>query len=91
VVDLNTKLAIIKHLDEGHNIRAIVDKFSVSKGTVQAAEENKDLILKEAKNNRSLSKTKIVKHSDVNIISWRWFIVARVKGYLIRTNLAGEG
>jgi len=34
VVDLNTKLAIIKHLDEGHNIRATADKFNVSKGTV---------------------------------------------------------
>jgi transposase len=34
VVDLNTKLAIVKYLDEGHNIRAIVDKFNVSKGTV---------------------------------------------------------
>jgi transposase len=31
VVDLNTKLAIVKHLDEGHNIRAIADKFSVLK------------------------------------------------------------
>jgi len=49
VVDLNTKLAIIKHLDAGHNISATTDKFSVSKGTVQVAKENKDLILKEAK------------------------------------------
>jgi transposase len=61
VVDLNTRLAIVKHLDEGHNIKATVDKFNVSKGTVQAVKENKDLILKEAKNNRSLSKTRIVK------------------------------
>ncbi len=61
VVDLNTKLAIIKHLDEGHNNRATVDKFNVSKGTVQAAKENKDLILKEAENNCSLSKARIVK------------------------------
>jgi transposase len=34
VVDLNTKLAIIKHLDDGHSIRATVDKFNVSKGTI---------------------------------------------------------
>jgi transposase len=34
VVDLNTKLAIVKHLDEGHNIRATADKFSVSKGII---------------------------------------------------------
>jgi transposase len=34
VVDLNTKQIIVKHLDEGHNIRATVDKFNVSKGTV---------------------------------------------------------
>jgi hypothetical protein len=47
VVDLNMKLAIVKHLDEGHNIRIIVDKFSISKGRVSAAKENKDLILKE--------------------------------------------
>jgi len=56
VVDLNTKLAIIKHLDEGHSIRATVDKFSVSKGTVQVAKENRDLILKEAQSNHSLLK-----------------------------------
>jgi transposase len=34
VVDLNTKLAIIKYLDEGHSIKATADKFSVSKGTI---------------------------------------------------------
>jgi transposase len=61
VVDLNTKLAIVKHLDEGHSIKATADKFSVSKGTVQATKENRDLILKEAKNNRFLSKARIVK------------------------------
>jgi hypothetical protein len=27
VVDLNTKLVIIKHLDEGHIIRIIVQRF----------------------------------------------------------------
>ncbi len=81
---MNTKVAIVKYLDEGHNIRAIVDKFNVSKGTVQAAKENIDLILKEAESNRSLSKTRIVKHSDVNVILWRWFATARVRGYPIK-------
>jgi len=61
VVDLNTKLAIVKHIDEGHNIRITVDKFSVSKKTIQAAKENRDSILKEAENNHSLSKARIVK------------------------------
>ncbi len=91
VVDLNTKLAIVKYLDEGHNIRAIVDKFNVSKGTVQAAKENRDLILKEAENNRSLSKARIVKQSDVNVILWRWFATTCVRGYPIsRPILQGE-
>jgi hypothetical protein len=31
VVDMNTKLAIVKHLDEGHNIKATADKFNISK------------------------------------------------------------
>jgi hypothetical protein len=83
VVDLNTKLAIVKHLDEGHNIRTTVNKFSVSKGTIQATNENIDLILKEAESNRSLSKARIVKHSDVNFILWRWFATAHAKGYPI--------
>jgi transposase len=61
VVDLNIKLAIIKHLDEGHSIRVTADKFNVSKRTVHAAKENKYLILKEAQNNHSLSKSRIVK------------------------------
>jgi hypothetical protein len=34
VVDLNTKLTIVNHLDEGHNIRVIADKFNISKGIV---------------------------------------------------------
>jgi len=34
VVDLNTKLAIIKHLNEGHNIKTIANKFSISKETI---------------------------------------------------------
>jgi hypothetical protein len=83
VVDLNMKLAIVKHLDEGHSIKTTANKFSVSKGTVQVAKENKDLILKEAKNNRSLSKVRIVKQSDVNVILWRWFRTTLAKGYLI--------
>jgi transposase len=61
VVDLNTKLAIVKHLDEGHSIRATADKFNVSKGTIQASKENRDFTLKEAESNRSLSKARIVK------------------------------
>jgi transposase len=61
VVDLNMKLAIVKHLDEGHSIRATADKFNVSKGTIQASKENRDLILKEAESNRSLSKARIIK------------------------------
>jgi transposase len=83
VVDLNMKLAIVKHLDEGHSIRATPDKFSVSKGTVQVAKENKDLILKEVESNNSLSKARIVKQSDVNVILWRWFTTAHARGYPI--------
>jgi hypothetical protein len=83
VVDLNTKLAIVKHLDEGHNIKATIDKFSVSKGTVQAAKENRDLVLKEAKSNRSLSKAIIVKQNDINVILWRWFATVHARGYPI--------
>jgi len=83
VVDLNTKLAIIEHLDEGHSIRATVDKFNVSKGTIQATKENKDLILKEAESNRSLSKARIVKQNNVNVILWRWFVTPCTRGYPI--------
>jgi transposase len=83
VVDLNTKLAIIKHLDEGQNIKATADKFNISKGTIQAAKENKYLILKEVESNRSLSKARIVKQSDVNVILWKWFAIARARGYPI--------
>ncbi len=82
-MDLNTKLTIVKHLDEGHNIRATANKFSVSKGTVQATKENKDFILKEVESNRSLSKARIVKQSDINVILWRWFAIARARGYPI--------
>jgi hypothetical protein len=82
-VDLNTKLAIVKHLDEGHSIRTIVDKFNVSKRIVSAAKENRDLILKEAEINRSLSKARIVKQSDVNVILWRWFATTRARGHPI--------
>ncbi len=91
-MDLNTKLAIVKHLDEGHTIRASADKFSISKGTVQATKENRDMILKEAENNRYLSKARIVKQSDVNVILWRWFAIVRARGYSISGPiLQGEG
>jgi hypothetical protein len=83
VVDLNTKLTVVKHLDEGHSIIATADKFNVSKGTLQAAKENKDLILKEAESNCSLSKIRIVKLSDVNVVLWRWFTTIRARGYPI--------
>jgi hypothetical protein len=80
---VDTKLAIVKDLDEGHNIRATANKFSVSKGIVQAAKENKDLILKEAESNHSLSKARIIKHNEINVILWRWFATACVRGYPI--------
>jgi hypothetical protein len=83
VVDLNTKLTIVKDLDEGHSIKATANKFNVSKGTVQAAKENKALTLKEAESNRSLSKAKIIKQSDINVILWRWFTTTCAKGYPI--------
>ncbi|KAL2645027.1 hypothetical protein R1flu_012614 [Riccia fluitans] len=80
---LNTKLAIVKHLSEGHSIRAMADKFSISKGTVQAAKENRESILNEAERNHSLSKARIVKQCEVNVILWRWFATARARGYPI--------
>jgi transposase len=76
LVDLSTKLAIIKQLDEGHNIRATADKFNLSKGTVQAAKQSRESLLKEAKSNQSLSKARIVRQSDINVILWRWFATA---------------
>ncbi|KAH6599606.1 hypothetical protein BASA50_002948 [Batrachochytrium salamandrivorans] len=33
LVDLSTKLAILKYLDDGHSIRATADKFKLSKET----------------------------------------------------------
>ncbi|KAH9263189.1 hypothetical protein BASA83_013471 [Batrachochytrium salamandrivorans] len=33
LVDLSTKLAILKYLDDNHSIRATADKFRLSKGT----------------------------------------------------------
>jgi hypothetical protein len=41
------------------------------------------LILKETKINRSLSKARIVKQNNVNVILWRWFATAHARGYLI--------
>ncbi len=70
VVDLNTKLTIVKHLDEGHSIKATVDKFSVSKGTIQVVKENRDLISKETKSNCSLSKARIVKQRTTLMLSY---------------------
>ena len=83
VVDISTKLAIVKHLDQGNSIRSTAEKFGVSKGTVQAAKASRDGLLQEAESNRSLSKARIVKQSDINVILWRWFYTARARGYPI--------
>jgi transposase len=71
LIDLKTKLAIIKHLDDGHSIRATAEKFNLTKGTVQAAKKNKDTLLHEAESNRSLAKARVVHQSETNIILWR--------------------
>ncbi|KAH9263847.1 hypothetical protein BASA83_012724 [Batrachochytrium salamandrivorans] len=42
LVDLSTKLVILKYLDDGHSIRATADKFKLSKGTVQSAKQNRE-------------------------------------------------
>ncbi|KAH6586789.1 hypothetical protein BASA50_000154 [Batrachochytrium salamandrivorans] len=73
LVDLSTKLAILKYLDDGHSIRVTADKFKLSKGTVQSAKHNTETLLKKAESNRSLSKARIVQQSGINVILWRWF------------------
>ncbi|KAH6574090.1 hypothetical protein BASA61_001084 [Batrachochytrium salamandrivorans] len=83
LVNLSTKLAILKYLDDNHSIRATADESKLSKGTVQSAKHNKETLLKEAESNRSLSKTRIVQQSDINAILWRWFSTARSCGYSI--------
>ncbi|KAH6569988.1 hypothetical protein BASA62_004502 [Batrachochytrium salamandrivorans] len=83
LVDLSTKLAILKYLDNDHSIRATADKFKLSKGTGQSAKQNTEMLLKEAESNRSLSKERIVQQSNINVILWRWFSTARSRGYPI--------
>jgi hypothetical protein len=41
------------------------------------------LILKEAESNCPLSKARIVKQSDINVILWRWFATTCARGYPI--------
>ncbi|KAH6599235.1 hypothetical protein BASA50_003178 [Batrachochytrium salamandrivorans] len=83
LVDLSTKLAILKHLDDNHSIKATADRFKLSKGIIQSAKQNTEILLKEAESNRSLSKARIVQQSDINVILWRWFSTARSRGYPI--------
>ncbi|KAH6570130.1 hypothetical protein BASA60_007896 [Batrachochytrium salamandrivorans] len=68
LVDLSTKLAILKHLDDNYGIRATADKFKLSKGTAQSAKHNRETLLKEAESNRSLSKARIAQQSDINVV-----------------------
>ncbi|KAH6563753.1 hypothetical protein BASA60_010603 [Batrachochytrium salamandrivorans] len=76
LVDLSTKLAILKYLDDNHIIRVTADKFKLSKGTVQSAKHNTETLLKKAESNRPLSKARMVQQSDINVILWRWFLTA---------------
>lgn len=82
-VNLSTKLAIIKYLDDGHNMTVTVDKFSLFKGTVQSLKRNRVPLLREAKSNRALFKARIVQQTDINVILWRWFSTTRPRGYSI--------
>ncbi|KAH6595415.1 hypothetical protein BASA50_005827 [Batrachochytrium salamandrivorans] len=52
LVDLSTKLAILKYLDDNHSIRATADKFKLSKGTIQSVKQNGEPLSKEAESNR---------------------------------------
>ncbi|KAH6600824.1 hypothetical protein BASA61_002243 [Batrachochytrium salamandrivorans] len=68
LVDLSTKLAILKYLDDNHSIRATADKFKLSKGTIQSVKQNGEPLSKEAESNRSLSKAIVVQQSNINVI-----------------------
>ena len=83
LVPLSTKIDIVKALDSGQSIRAVSTSLGVSKGSVQAAKENRISILAEADSNRSLSKSRIVSQSEVNLVLWRWFALARAHGFPI--------
>ena len=54
LVPLSTKIDIVKALDSGQSIRVVSTSLGVSKGSVQAAKENRISILAEADSNRSL-------------------------------------
>ncbi|KAH6583653.1 hypothetical protein BASA61_007879 [Batrachochytrium salamandrivorans] len=90
LVDLSTKLAIFKHLNDGHSIRATADKSKLSKGAIQSAKQNTETLLKKAESNRSLSKARIVQQSDINVILWRWFSTERSRGYSISCPILQE-
>jgi len=57
--------------------------FGVSRGTVRNAIEIGPRLEEISESNQSLKKLRIRKESQVNILLWRWFCIARNQGYPI--------
>lgn len=65
------------------SIRKSAAYHKVSKGTVQNAKKYRAEIMNEFLQNRSMEKFRMAKETDINIIVYRWFSVARASGYPI--------
>eukprot|EP00815_Leptocylindrus_aporus_P004797 CAMPEP_0116059018 /NCGR_PEP_ID=MMETSP0322-20121206/5552_1 /TAXON_ID=163516 /ORGANISM="Leptocylindrus danicus var. apora, Strain B651" /LENGTH=251 /DNA_ID=CAMNT_0003543331 /DNA_START=1 /DNA_END=756 /DNA_ORIENTATION=- len=82
-ITISTKIEIVEFLKTpGSSIRKAVDKFNVSKGTVQRAKRQASDLLMLKENNWNTSLTRL-SPNELNSLVFRWFSLARVQGFPI--------
>jgi len=82
-ITISTKIEIVEFLQTpGSSIRKAVDKFNVSKGTVQRAKRQASDLLVQKENNWNTSLTRL-SSNELNTLVFRWFSLARVQGFPI--------
>ena len=80
-ITLDTKIAVLKLLDEGYSIRKVAEKLKITRGSVLYAKNTKDGLLKEDESMRSMKMAWLHGSTEVNTVLWRWFSTARANGY----------
>ena len=80
-VTVETKLAVLDYLNTpGTSIRKAAEKFGVSKEVVQGA-KTKTAELLCHRNIMSLNVSRLVESRETNVLLFRWFTIARARGF----------
>ena len=83
-ISISTKIAIVEFLQTpGSSLNKAMEKFQVSRGTVQRAKRQTSELMYQKENNKNTKLTRLHHETPLNTLVFRWFCLARSQGFPI--------